>query len=63
MRGSGVDQDHMLKAVPTVHQRGALATLLYGCNTKRMQAARDKQAGRVVPAIEVAAANDAKGHV
>jgi hypothetical protein len=63
MRGSGVGQDHMLKAVPTVHQRGAFATLLYGYDTKRMQAARDKQASRVVPAIEVAAANDTNGHV
>ena len=63
MWGSGVDQDHMLKAVPTVHQRGAFATLLYGYDTKRMQAARDKQAGRVVPTIKGAAANDTKAHV
>jgi hypothetical protein len=34
-----------------------------GFDTKRMQAARDKETSRVVPAIEVAAANDAKGHV
>jgi hypothetical protein len=34
-----------------------------GFDTKRVQAARDKQTSRVVLAIEVAAANDAKSHV
>jgi hypothetical protein len=53
----------MLKAGPAVYQRGTLATLLHGFDAQCTPVARDKQAGRVVPAIEVAAANDAKGHV
>jgi len=32
-------------------------------DTKRMQAACDQQTSRVVPTVEVAAADDAKAHV
>jgi hypothetical protein len=58
----------LLNACPVVHQRKSLAALLddfdtEGFYTKRMQAACDKQTRRVVPTVEVAAANNAKSHV
>src|ERR1022692_315597 len=69
---SGIHENDMLEAGPAIHQREALAALLCdfktgdfdakGFDDERMQTARDKKTSRVVPAIEVAAADNAKGH-
>jgi hypothetical protein len=63
----------MLRTGPAIHQRERLAALLHyfetrdfeaeGFDTKGTQTAHDQETSRVVSAIEVAAANDAKGHV
>jgi len=64
-RSSSVRYNHMLAAKPAVHQSEALAALLYDFHTRSFdtegaQAARDQQTSRVIPTIEVAAADDAK---
>jgi len=66
--GSGVDENDVLKAGPAVHQREAFAAMFHdfdgeGFDTKSMQAACDQQTSRVVTAVDIAAADDAKGHV
>jgi hypothetical protein len=55
------------RAAPGVHQREAFAGLFddlntVGFDTQSSQATRNQQASRVVPAIEIAAADDTNGH-
>ncbi len=63
-RSSSVHENDVLTPKPAVHQRQAIAGVLYDFDPgdfdpKHIQAARDQQTSRIVPAIQVAAANDA----